>query len=108
MGLCSSFKELGKNLRSEKVPSDRVGSFAVGRWRAVPGQKRTYVENKLMSELSHKRIAMKPSLSIAANGHVTLGFGDYDSVAYQQVCTKLEKELGFSRQGAPSLDLTKE
>lgn len=52
-----------------------------------------------MSELSHKRTAMNPSLSIAANGHVTLDFGDYDSVAYQQVCTKLEKELGFSRQG---------
>jgi hypothetical protein len=42
---------------------------------------------------------MNPSLSIAANGHVTLDFGDYDSVAYQQACAKLENELGFSRQG---------
>ncbi|VXB61011.1 hypothetical protein [Massilia sp. 9I] len=63
------------------------------------GQKRTYVENALLSELSHKHITMNPSLSIAANGHVTLEFGDYDSVAYQQVCGKLENELGFSRQG---------
>lgn len=61
--------------------------------------KAAYAENGLMSELSHKRIAMNPSLSIAANGHVTLDFGDYDSVAYQQVCAKLENELGFSRQG---------
>jgi len=44
-------------------------------------------------------IAMNPSLSIAANGHVTLDFGEYDSVAYHQVCAKLENELGFSRQG---------
>ena len=42
---------------------------------------------------------MNPSLSIAANGHVTLDFGEYDSVAYHQVCAKLENELGFSRQG---------
>lgn len=67
--------------------------------RAEFGQKRTSVENGLLSEPSHKRIAMNPSLSIAANGHVTLDFGDYDSVAYQQACAKLENELGFSRQG---------
>ena len=42
---------------------------------------------------------MNPSLSIAANGHVTLDFGDYDSVPYQQVCAKLENELGFCRHG---------
>ncbi|KQV49021.1 hypothetical protein ASC93_13195 [Massilia sp. Root335] len=42
---------------------------------------------------------MNPSLSIAANGHLTLDFGDYDSLAYQQVCAKLENELGFDRHG---------
>jgi hypothetical protein len=63
------------------------------------GQERTYVEHGLVCELSHKRIAMNPSLSIAANGHLTLDFGDYDSVAYQQVCAKLENELGFVRHG---------
>ena len=29
-----------------------------------------------------------------------LDFGDYDSVPYQQVCSKLENEFGFSRHGA--------
>jgi hypothetical protein len=42
---------------------------------------------------------MNPSLSIAANGHLTLDFSDYDSVAYQTVCGKLENELGFARHG---------
>ena len=42
---------------------------------------------------------MNPSLYIAANGHVVLEFGDYDSLAYQQMCAKLENELGFSRHG---------
>ena len=38
-------------------------------------------------------------MSIAANGHVTLDFGDYDSFSYQQACAKLETELGFTRRG---------
>ncbi|MCS0628852.1 hypothetical protein NX786_05855 [Telluria mixta] len=42
---------------------------------------------------------MNPSLHIAANGHLNLDFGDYDSVAYQQACAKLENELGFARHG---------
>lgn len=42
---------------------------------------------------------MSPSLSVAANGYLTLAFDDYDSVAYQQVCAKLENELGFARHG---------
>lgn len=50
-------------------------------------------------EPSHRQIAMNKSLYIAANGHVALDFGDYDSAAYQRACVKLENELGFSRQG---------
>lgn len=42
---------------------------------------------------------MNPSLSAAANGHLSLDFGDYDSVAYQEVCAKLANELGFARHG---------
>ena len=38
-------------------------------------------------------------MSIAANGYVTLDFGDFDSVPYQQACAKLETELGFARYG---------
>jgi len=44
-------------------------------------------------------IVINPSMSIAANGHVNLDFGDY-SVPYQQVCARLEIELGFTRHGA--------
>lgn len=42
---------------------------------------------------------MNPSISIAANGHVSLDFGVYDSVLYQQASAKLENELGFVRHG---------
>ena len=42
---------------------------------------------------------MNPTMSIAANGHLSLDFGDYDSVLYQQACAKLENELGFIKRG---------
>jgi hypothetical protein len=48
---------------------------------------------------------MNPSLSTAANGHLTLDFGDYDSVAYQEVCAKLQNELGFARHGRTVVEL---
>jgi hypothetical protein len=42
---------------------------------------------------------MNPTISIAASGHVSLDFGNDDSVLYQQACAKLETELGFIRCG---------
>ena len=44
-------------------------------------------------------IVMKPSLSIAANGHVMLDFGDSDAVLFEEACAKLENDMGFVRHG---------
>ena len=41
---------------------------------------------------------MNSNLFIAANGHVTLDFGDHENVLYQKACAQLEK-LGFTRRG---------
>lgn len=42
---------------------------------------------------------MGPTLTIAANGHVALDFGDCDSELYPQACATLESQLGFTRRG---------
>ena len=42
---------------------------------------------------------MNPTICIAANGHVALDFGGYDSFSYQQTCAKLDRDLGFIRHG---------
>lgn len=48
---------------------------------------------------------MNPTIFIAANGHVSLDFGDYDSAAYQQACARLENALGFIRHGETAAGL---
>ncbi|MBF6023435.1 hypothetical protein [Lysobacter niastensis] len=42
---------------------------------------------------------MQPSLHTAANGHLTLEFGTYDSALWSAISNYLEIDLGFSRTG---------
>lgn len=69
------------------------------RWLRVPRSSGTH--EPLDREAAQQTLDrnMQLSLHTAANGHLFLEFGDYDSKLWEEISRHLEAELGFNRVG---------